>query len=232
MSSGNLPANPVVRVTAQRLSAHRRVACLLLLTVLAGLLAACRDSPPATGSFTPPYLRLRLCGGEAQSQWPGSSEWIEMGGEVIVKDVIRVIAGEMDGARFCLGDGSMLELAPGVEVEARNPHVFPRLQVMLQDGSLLFEAQGPSYEFVLPACSVTFLSVPSRLWIEVSDQTTHLMVEEGAVNCALETETLTLFTCREMYAGPGEEPRVTDFCVGDATPATLEWTPLPRPTRR
>lgn len=217
----------------QRLSAHKRVVGLLLLViVLAGLIVTCQSTSTETGPFTPPYLRLRLCGGKAQLQWSGSSEWTAMEGEISIEGSGQIVADAVEGARFCLGDGSTLELAPEVTIEVRNPRVFPRLQVVLQqDGSLLFEAQNPSYEFVVPVCSVTLLSVPSRLKIEVSGETTHLMVEEGAVACAMEEETLTLLECWEMYAVAGKEPEVSEYCAASATAAAPTTTLRPSPTR-
>lgn len=221
----------------QQLSAHKRVLSRLLPIVLVGLVVACQSTATGNGQFTPPYLRLRLCGGEAQVRWSDSSEWTAMEGEISVDGSGQIVADAAEGARFCLGDGSTLELAPGVTVEVQNPRVFPRLRVTLSDGSLLFEAQRPSYEFVVPVGSVTLLDVPSRLRIEVSEDRTHVVVEEGAVACSLETRTLTLLACWEMYAVAREEgeepvePLVIDYCAANAVPGLPTLTPFPSPTR-
>ena len=221
----------------QQLSAHKRVLSRLLPIVLAGLVVACQGTATGNGQFMPPYLRLRLCGGEAQVRWSDSSEWTAMEGEISVEGSGQIVADAAEGARFCLGDGSTLELAPGVTVEVQNPRVFPRLRVTLSDGSLLFEAQQPSYEFVVPVGSVTILDVPARLRIEVSEDRTHVVVEEGAVACALEMRTLTLLACWEMYAVAREEgeepvePLVIDYCAASVTPDLSTLAPFPSPTR-
>ncbi|MEE9617716.1 MAG: FecR domain-containing protein [Anaerolineae bacterium] len=221
----------------QQLSAHKMVVSRLLPIVLAGLVVACQSTSTGVGQFTPPYLQLRLCGGGAQLRWSDSSEWTAMEGEISVDGSGQIVADAAEGARFCLGDGSTLELAPGVTVEVQNPRVFPRLRVTLLDGSLLFEAQQPSYEFVVPVGSVTILDVPARLRIDVSEGRTHVLVEEGAVACALEMRTLTLLACWEMYAVAREEgeepvePLVIDYCAANAIPGLPTLTPFPSPTR-
>jgi hypothetical protein len=236
MSARNLPRGLGFRMPGQQLSAHKMVVSRLLPIVLAGLVVACQSTATGIGQFTPPYLRLRLCGGEAQVRWwSGSPEWTAMEGEISVDSSGQIVAGAAEGARLCLGDGSTLELAPGVTIEVQNPRVFPRLRVTSSDGSLLFEAQQPSYEFVVPAGSVTILDVPARLRIAVSGGTTHVLVEEGAVACSLEMRTLTLLACWEMYAVVGGEepvePVVIDYCAANATPGLPTLTPFPSPTR-
>ena len=238
MSVRNLPRGLGFRMPGQQLSAHKRILSRLLPIVLAGLVVACQGTATGNGQFTPPYLRLRLCGGEAQVRWSDSSEWTAMEGEISVDGSGQIVADAAEGARFCLGDGSTLELAPGVTIEVQNPRVFPRLRVTLSDGSLLFEAQQPSYEFVVPVGSVTMLDVPARVRIEVSGDTTHVLVEEeGAVACSLETRTLTLLVCWEMYAvavDEGEEPEepvLINYCDANATPGPPTLTPSPSPTR-
>ncbi len=236
----------------RRLGAHQGVVYLSLamLVILFSIsIIACQSSPTVTEQWTPPYLQLHLCAGKAQLQWPDASERTTMEDQasITIEERCQIIADALEGALFCLGDGSTLELASEAVVDVQNPHTFPRLQITLQDGSLLFVAQEPSYEFIMPACSVTLLSVPSRIRVEINGETTRLAVEEGAVTCALETKTLTLPTCREMYVRPGEEPEVTEFCIAStvvpsptptlspsSTPWELEPTatsfPLPTPT--
>jgi hypothetical protein len=154
------------------------------------------------------------------------SEWATMGEEArfTIEERSRIVADAVEGAQLFLGDSSTLELDPGTILELRNPRTLPRLQVFVQEGSLLFFAQKPSYEFVTPTGLVTLLSVPSLIRIEVHGETTRLSVEEGAATYQGETETLMLPTCREMYIEPGKEPDVTEFC----SPATT--APLSAPT--
>ncbi|HIQ01832.1 MAG TPA: hypothetical protein EYH30_06850, partial [Anaerolineales bacterium] len=213
----------------------------LLLAVLAGLIVSCQRSPTTTESFAPPYLRLHPCGGRPLWQQPGTSDWVEMEGEITVEDAVWVGAEATEGGRLCLGDESTIDLMPGARVELRNPHIFPRLQVTLEEGALLFEAQRPAYEFLLPVCTVTLLGAPTRLKIEIGGETTRLVVEEGGVNCALEAETLTIFACWEMVARSAEDITVSEFCSAIATAtasamaptATNTFTPFPTytPTR-
>jgi hypothetical protein len=137
----------------------------------------------------------------------------------------QIIADAAEGAQLFLGDGSTLELDPGTILELRNPRTLPRLQVIVQEGVLLFFAQKPSYEFIVSDHPVTLLSVPSLIRIEVHDETTRLSVEEGAATYQGETEALMLPTCREMYIELGEEPDVTEFC----TPSTMVPPSTPTP---
>jgi len=206
-------------------------AVYLLLTALTVSIAACQSPSTETEQWMPPYLQLHLHAGKAQVQWSDASEWVLMEGEasIIIEKTGQIIADAVDGAQFYLGDGSTLELAPESVMEVRNPRTLPRLQVVLQNGRLLFVAQKPSYEFILPVCSVTILSIPSHIRVEVDGETTRLAVEEGAVACELETETLTLLTCQEMYIQPGEEPEVIKFCVADTpiSPSTPTYSPSP-----
>lgn len=225
--TGGMPDRRFVR--------YGRPAYLFLAVLLTSLLAACRGSSPTVEPFAPPYLRLRLCEGQAQLQHPGSADWAAMEGEIVIESQVRVMADAVEGARLCLSDGSLLDLAPATAALLRNPRVFPRLQVVLEEGGLLFSAQAPSYEFTLSVCPVAFLSVPTRIRIEVSGETTHLMVEEGAVNCTRDTEVLTIFACWELYTESDEEVRITEFCSARATAtasaivptATNTFTPFP-----
>jgi hypothetical protein len=227
MSVKNLPTDPEFAIPGRRPGAYRGIGYLLL-AVVAVLIAACQRAPTATEQWIPSYLELNLYAGKAQLQWPGESEWTTMRGKasVTIRDGARISADAAEGAKFFLGDGSMLELSPEATIEVRSPRTLPRLQVVVETGSVLFFGQKPSYEFAVPACPVKLLNVPSLIRIEVDGETTRLAVDEGAVTCELETETLTLPTCRQMTVRAGEVPDVTDFC----TLSTVVSPPTPTPT--
>ncbi|MDY7079042.1 MAG: hypothetical protein SXV54_19170 [Chloroflexota bacterium] len=236
MSARNLPVGYGIRVyrrNRRKFGAYLKVGSLLL-AVLAIIVVACQGPPTAaTEQWTPPYLQLHLSAGKAKVQWPNTSEWITLEGEtsIAIQETGRIIADETEGVQFSLGDGSTLELSPGAVLEAQNPRTFPRLQVTLRDGSLLFVAQKPSYEFLLPTCSVTFLSIPSEIKVEINGEAVNLAVEEGAITCALEAEKLTLTTCQGTHLVQGEEPEVTKFCVAstEIAPPTPTLSPSPTP---
>jgi len=223
----------------RRAGSRRKAVCFLLvvpallLVASIALVSACQSPPPVTKEWTPLYLQLRLCEGAAQVQAPDASGWTAMEKDVSVtiEEKSRIVAME-EGARFCLGDGSTLELSPESVMEVQNPRTFPHLKIVLQHGNLTFVAQRPSYELVMPACPVELLNVPVRIRGEVVGEVTRLAVEEGAVTCALEAETLTLLSGREMYAKPGEEPMVTEFEVPatDAGGSFATLTPSPSAT--
>ncbi|RLC60780.1 MAG: hypothetical protein DRI48_11540, partial [Chloroflexi bacterium] len=207
----------------------------LLLATLMVLVVACQSSsPPVTEQWIPPYLQLHLEAGKAQVQWAATSEWITMEGQasIVIEDKGQIVADAAEGARFRLGDGSQLELAPETTIEVENPSSLPRLQITLQDGRLLFAAQKPSYEFATSICPVRLLRLPVRISLESNGTTTRLAVEEGAVTCELESETLTLLTCQEIQAETGEEPQVTEFCVvgTEVSPSTSPSAPTPSPS--
>jgi hypothetical protein len=227
MSARNLPTDPAFATPGWSPGAHRGIGYLLV-AVVAVLIAACQRAPTATEQWTPSYLELNLYAGRAQLQWPGESEWTTLEGKasVTIKDGGRISADATEGAKFFLGDGSMLELSPEATIEVRNPHTLPRLQVVVENGIVQFFGQKPSYEFAVPACPVKLLSVPSLIRIEVDGEVTRLAVDEGAVTCELETKTLTLPTCRQMTIKAGEVPDVTDFC----TPSMVVSPPTPTPT--
>jgi hypothetical protein len=157
------------------------------------------------------------------------AEWATVGDKArfTLEERSRIVADAVAGAQLFLGDGSTLELDPGTVLELRNPRTLPRLQVIVQDGGLLFFAQKPSYEFVTSAGLVTLLSVPSLIRIEVHGETTRLAVEEGAATCQGETGTLMLPRCREMYVEPGKGPDVTDFCSPSTTVSPSTTIPTP-----
>ena len=227
MSCKNLPTNSAFATPSWSPGAHRGIGYLLLAAV-AVLIAACQRAPTATEQWIPSYLELNLYAGRAQLQWPGESEWTTLEGKasVTIRDGGRISADATEGAKFLLGDGSMLELSPETTIAVQSPRTLPLLQVVVENGSILFFGQKPSYEFAVPACPVKLLSVPSLIRIEVDGETTRMAVDEGAVTCELETETLTLPTCRQMTIGTGKVPDVTDFC----TLSTVVSPPTPTPT--
>ena len=236
MSARNLLTGPGVRGASQALARDRgfgtdqwpnlrRRDAYLLLAALTVLIVACRPAPAVTEQWMPPYLQLNLYAGSAQVQLSDGSEWTMVGEEkasIAIKDRGQIVADATAGAKFFLGDGSTFDLAPGTAIEIQNPRTIPRLQVTVLQGSLQFFAQEPSYEFVVPACSMTLLSVPALIRIEADDQATRLAVDAGAATCNLGAEVLTLPTCREVTMRAGEEPQVTEFCTPSTpiTPAT------------
>jgi hypothetical protein len=208
---------------------------ILLLAVLAIAVVACQGDPSVstTEQWTPPYLQLHLSVGKAQVQSSDDSEWkvLESETTITVEETLRVVADAVTGAQFLVGNDSMLELKPGVTLELQNPHSFPRLQVILENGDLLFVAREPSYEFLVSGFPVSLLSIPSQIEIEVNGDTARVGVEEGAVALTIEEEMFTISACREIFLSPGQEPQVTEFCatVAETPPAS---TPLlaPSPT--
>lgn len=229
MSVQRLSVGRGVAVAGRGLGARPGAVCLLL-TAVAILGTGCRSPSAVTGQWVPPYVQMYLCEGKAEVQWQGASVWTELQDEasIVVEESGRIAADAAQGARLCWSDGSTLDLAPATVVEVRDPQTHPRLQVVLEGGSLLLVAQKPSYEVILPACSVTLLGVPSRIRVEVSDEMSGVIVEEGTVTCVLETGLLTLFTCQELHARSGEQPIVTEFCVtAPASTPTRITTPTP-----
>ncbi|MCP4544425.1 MAG: FecR domain-containing protein [Chloroflexi bacterium] len=211
---------------------HNKIGCLLLI-VLATIISACQSTPTVTEQWVPLYLQLYLYEGKAQVQWSGESEWTILEGEtdITIVETCRIIADAVEGAKFYMNDGSLLELDPGTVIETKNPGTLPRLQVTLRDGTLLFTAQEHSYELFTPICPISLLSIPSQIEIEVNGDTTRLAVEEGAATCALEEETFTLPTCREILLRADEEPEVSEFCVASTAtpPAMVTLSPSPTP---
>ena len=227
MSARSLPRGP--RFTIQGLNLCQ--ALTLLLAALAVLVSACESAPPPTSQWTPSYLELNLYAGKARLQWPGESDWKTMEGKsnVSIREGAR-ISSDAEGAKFFLGDGSTLELAPETTIEMQNPRTLPRLQLIVEKGSILFFGQKPSYEFALAIYPVRLLSVPSLIRIEVDGETNLLAVEEGAVTCEIESEALTLPTCRQMVVEAGEEPEFMDFCTLSTVEAPPTPTASPSPT--
>ena len=221
MFAKNTRADPDSDKPCQRNSA-RYLGSILMLTLLLTTAVACQSSFAAsTEQWIPPYLQLRLSAGSAQVQWPGDSEWkpLEDGATVAIEDAGQIIADAVEGARFSVGNDSTLELDPGTILELQNPRVSPRLQIALMDGALLFTAQAPSYELLVSAGSVSFLSIPSQIEIEVDGETTRLAVIEGGVVWTMEETVITLSACQQAHISADEEPEITEFCVaGTATP--------------
>jgi len=209
----------------------RKEIASLILAMLLITVVACQSHTSATVAeqWVPPYLQLQLSAGKAQVQSPDAPEWTVIDGNASldVKETIQIIADAVEGAKFHLGDGSTLELMPGTIVDMQNPRTFPLLQVTLQEGGLLLIAQKPSYEIIAPTCSVTPLSLPVRLRVEIQGETTNLAIEEGAVTCELGTETLTLTKCQEMYTRVGESSEPIEFCDASATATVSAMTPSP-----
>jgi len=217
---------------------ERKFFCLLWAALLM-LVVSCQPYPMPTERFIPTYLRLRLCGGAARVQLGDSSEWVEMRGEVSIDDAGRIMADASEGAQICTGDGSRLDMTPEATIAVQNPQTFPRLEVTLEKGGLQFEAQKPSYEFILPGCTLTLREIPTSLHVElVDDGRMYMQVEEGAIDClwdgeeGQEAETLTLTMCQEVYIKGGEKPEVGQFCKPRTpTPTPLLADPSPSPTR-
>jgi hypothetical protein len=211
----------------------QRIICLLLAGFIISITACQGQQSAETEQWLPPYLRLQLRAGKVQVQWPDSSEWAVMEGRasIAVEEEIGMIADAVEGAQFRLGDGSALELAPQATVQLQNLRTFPRLHVVLQEGALLFVAQDSTYEFVVPACLVTILSVPARLNIEIDDEGTHLIVKEGVAACTTDTETITLPPGQEVHmASSDAQPEITEYTDAGATATVLALTPSPKPT--
>jgi hypothetical protein len=212
-----------------RSGAHRGLIYLLLTALAVSSVAACQRAPEVTEQWAPPYLEIHLFAGKVQVQAAEGSEWTTIEGKAgfTLGERGQIVADAVEGAQLFLGDGSTLELDPGTTLELRSPRTLPRLQVIVQEGVLLFFAQKPSYEFIISALPVTLLSVPSLIRIEVHGETTRLAVEEGAATYQGETGALTLPTCREMVVEAGEEPDVTEFCAPSTMvpPSTASPTP-------
>jgi len=150
---------------------------------------------------------------------------------IAVEEEVGMIADAVEGAQFRLGDGSALELAPQATVQLQNLRTFPRLHVVLQEGALLFVAQDTTYEFVVPACLVTILSVPARLSIEIDGEGTHLIIKEGVAACTTDTETITLPPGQEVHmASSDAQQEITEYTDAGATATVLALTPSPEPT--
>ncbi len=194
---------------------------LMLLAVL-----ACQSTPSPTEAWVPPYLQAFLCGGTARVRWAGAADWsdLQTGAPAILREPAEIMALS-EGARLCMGDGSTLELSPGARLIAHEPGAFPLLDVAVLDGEVTLIAQKASYRIGTSVISMTLLEVPSRVRVRLNGGAIYVRIEEGAVNCATDDESITLPTCWEMRKPEGEAAQVGVFC------ATRVPTPSPTPTR-
>ena len=206
---------------------------LVLLAIIAlASVGGCRPAPAASEPFTPPYLRLTLCGGDAEVQQPGDTGWRMAGDEIRIEERVRLQADAAEGARFCLGDDSVLELAPAAQVVLENPRILPRLQIRLDGGSLQFVAQKPSYAFLLPGCSLTVATTPARVTVEMTAGEAHFMVDEGALTCSSEAGTVTLIRCQDLRASEGAVPQFGRFCEATPVPTVATQSSTLEPPSR
>lgn len=220
-----------LRPWMRRLPSHSSLRCLLLLA-LAILLVACQRQSVETETWVPPYTRLSLRSGGAQLQECGETEWAEMepDQEIIIQSQCHILTDADEGAAFDLADGSTLDLDPASMVALHNPGTLPHLRITLQEGSLRFTAHEPSYEIIIPACSMTFLTTPSQVRVQVEDDTTHAAIEEGAMACPRESGALTLLRCQEIHTQTGEDFDITEFCVVETPTVPMIRTRRPSPT--
>ncbi len=207
---------------------------LLVLMVAVTAMSGCRVSSmatPATEEWWPAYLHLQVLTGVARIQQPDTgSTWmvIENGDRVIVSTSLRVIADEIQGVNFTLGDGSVLTADPGSVLEMQNPRTLPYLSITLWEGSLSFRTQKPSYEFQVPTCALTFLNIPAHLEINTHNgDIVSISVIEGAVLCRTDTEEeYTIPTCQKAVFGAqgdaadaaDERPHLTQICTPVSMP--------------
>lgn len=205
-----------------------------LAIVLAALVTACQRTPTSGEAVLPPHLQLSPCGGETRVQWPGDSRWWVVEAPIAVDDGAQIAAHDADGGRLCATDGSVLELASGTTVDLGATGDRSRLNIALEEGSLLLLAVRPAYHFAAPGCSLYVTEVPARVSMAVRADTTQLRVESGRATCVLARETLDLGPCAEIVAAPGMEPDVTESCDGvrpaTAVAATISPTPTQDPT--
>lgn len=174
-------------------------------------------------------------------QRPGSSEWVTVDTEIVVEETVPVTAEGDDGARLCLADGSVLELAPDAAVAMRSAEDRSRLLIELQEGRVRLLARQTSYGFTTSACPVRVSDAPARIQVEKRQGATHLMVEQGSGVCATGSEPTLLPTCWELVAAPGAEPEVAQYCgqaegprpTRNATPTSMPpatASPIPEPS--
>lgn len=209
--------------------ARGRVTRLAVLVLLASLLTACQGAAQPTEKPLPAYLQLLPCGGKPQVRWSGSSEWLAVEAPIDLDTDARIAAEGDDEGRLCAADGSVVELAPQTAIDVGPTQDGSRLAIALQEGSLLFLALEPTYQFVAPACLVSVSDVPARVSVALNSKTTRLRVEEGKAICVMETETITLETCSEVIAAPGAEPEIGQYCLAAPLPAATPVSRSPTP---
>lgn len=208
------------------LGLRRSLGHLATLMLLALLVGACGRGGAPTEEPLRAHLRVVPCGGAAEIQRPGSSEWVAVDTEIAVEEEVPVAARGDDGARLCLADGSLLELDPDSTVAMRPAEDRSRLVIELREGGVLLLARRASYGFVTTACPVNVSDTPARIRVELREEITHVMVEEGNAVCATGSEPTLLPTCWELVAAPGAEPEVAQYCGQAAQPLPTE-TPTP-----
>lgn len=193
---------------------------LLTLVLLAAMFGACTRAEPATPDPLPAYLRLVPCGGTAQLQESGSSEWAQLNTQIEVDGELRVRAEGDRNARLCPADGSLLELMPGSVVDLRPAEDGSLLAISVREGSVRLLAQKPSYQLGTSGCPVGVTEVPARIQVERSGATTRVLVEQGSAVCADASEPILLTTCWELMVEPDEAPQVAQTCgaVAEASP--------------
>lgn len=200
--------------------------------MLLGVLA-CQSTPSPTETWIPPYLQAFLCGGSARVRWAEAADWSDMqtGTPVVLRKPAEIMA-LTEGARLCLGDGSTMELSPGARVIVQEPGSFPLLDVTVLDGEVTLIAQKASYRIGTTAVSMTLLEVPTRARVRLNGGAIYVRIEEGAVNCATDDESITLPTCWEMRKPEGEAAQVGTFCATSIpTPSPMATRPGPTPTQ-
>lgn len=223
---GQRPSRSGERAQALPAASHQRRTVLLAAGLLLLAVLACQSTPAPTETWIPPYLQAFLCGGAARVRWAEAADWSELqaGTPVVLRKPAEVMA-LTEGARLCLGDGSTLELSPGARVALQEPGSFPLLDVTVLDGEVTLVAQKASYRVGTAAISMTLLEVPSRVRVRLNGGAVYARIEEGAVNCATDDESITLPSCWEMRKPEGEAVQVGVFC------ATRIPTPSPTATR-
>lgn len=196
---------------------------VLALVLLAAMVGACHSSPAE--DRLPGHLRLVPCGGKARLRPSGSPEWVSVETQVTVDGEARIEAEGDGGARLCLEDGSILELAPGTAVDLRPAEEGLRLEIALQEGSVRLLAQEASYQFAISACPVEVTEIPARVRVERLEGVAHVWVEKGSAVCAKGDEPLLLGTGSELVAAPGQEPQIAQTSeVGRQVPTSVAPT--------
>lgn len=223
------PFQNILATSSAKPKRQRWIQYMLAVTLVIGTIVACRPTSTPTPEIMPPYLRLQLCEGTAQWQSATAATPSLISGDIMVEESGQLITAAA-GARFCFEDGSTLSLDPQTEVTLKNPHIVPHLQILLDQGRAMFEAQGLSYEFLMPVCSLQLVDAPTQVEIFNEQETMHLKVHEGALSCTLANAPLNVFSCWELTSQSGEEPTLIEFCSASATATAVALTPSPTPT--